>query len=66
MNKKLEEEVGYIDDCDVFLTTDRIDDILLQQQKIVVRNNGSIECSKVYNHSSFFDAFYYTSSHKDG
>ncbi len=65
MNKELEKEVGYIDNNDIFLTTNRIDNILLQRQKITVKNSNSVEYSKVYNCSSFLNTFHYTLNYKN-
>ena len=33
---KLEKEVRYIDNCEVFLSSNRIDNLLLQRQRVVV------------------------------
>jgi hypothetical protein len=63
---KLEKEVRYIDDREVFLSSNRIDDLLLQRQRVAVWDYYSIEWPQIYNDASFFDVFYYMLDDEDG
>ena len=65
MNEKLKEKVGYIDHCNKLLSTNRVDNLLLQRQGIAIGNGHFVEWTKIYNDISFLDVFYYTPNDKD-
>ncbi len=62
---KLEKEVRYIDNRKIFLFLNRIDNLLLQRQRITIWNCYSIKWLKICNNTSFFDVFHYISNNKD-